>query len=93
MNFFELIKNALIDYIFLDLNFYNEYIGTMETFQTQLISFTIDFLAFSIPLFLIVLIFAIPLYFILKAFNKVIKTMRTNVYVEEERESRFKRKK
>jgi hypothetical protein len=92
MNFFDTIKNALIEYIFFDLNFYESFIGNYETFQQKTISFLIDFISFIVPLSIVAIIFIIPLYFILKAFNKLIKSFRTNV-VSEEKETRFKRKK
>ena len=93
MNFFNLLKQMFISFIFETNEYYLSFIGNIETWQEKVISFIIDFLAFSIPLAILLSIFIIPFYFILKSFNKVIKTMRTNVYVEEEREKRFTRKK
>lgn len=93
MNFFELLKNAFISFIFENMDNYLVYIGTAENFEQKLISFLIDFISFLIPLSIIFSIFIIAFYVIGKAFNKVIKTMRTNVYVEEERMPRSKRKK
>lgn len=93
MNFYELIKNALVSFAFGSLENYNIVIGNNEELQQIIISLMVDLVSFIIPFTVLLFIFVIPMYFILKAFNKVIKTMRGNVYVEEEREPRHKRKK
>lgn len=92
MNLFQELKNVLISFIFQNNENYLAYLGSLENFQEQVISFAIDFISFIIPLGILLSIFIIPVYFILQAFNKLIKTLRTNVYVEEERTPREKRK-
>lgn len=93
MNLFDLIKNALVSYIFENMDNYLAYIGNLENLQEKTISFLIDFISFLVPLAIIFMIFIIPFYFIIQAFNKLIKSLRTNVYVDEERTPREKRRK
>lgn len=92
MYLFNDIKTALVTFIFQNMDNYSAFIGDLETFNQGFISFIIDFISFIVPLSILISIFVIPFYFILKAFNKVIKNLRTNVITEEERFVRKKRK-
>lgn len=92
MNIFESINNVIINWIFLNKDFYSNYIAS-ENLQTKLISFIIDFTSFIIPFGLFILVFAIPVYFLIKAFTKVIKQLNTNVITAEGESRREKRKK
>lgn len=93
MNFFQLFNDLFINFIFQNRENYIAFIGNLENYQQQTISFIIDFLSFAIPLVIILSIFIIPMYFLIKAFNGVIKNFRTNATTEDFYEKRTKRKK
>lgn len=93
MNFFQLFNDLFINFIFQNRENYVNFIGNLENYQQQAISFIIDFLSFAIPLVIILSIFIIPMYFTIKAFNGVIKNFRTNATTEDFYEKRTKRKK
>lgn len=92
-NFFNSIQNLIINWIFNNKEFYQNYLGTLETDQTKLISFIIDIVSFGIPFLIISTVFIIPIYFLFKAFNRTIRQINTNVITEESGGYREKRKK
>lgn len=91
MNFFQLLKEGFVSFIFENMDNYNSIIGNLEFDHQKFIAFIVESLSFIIPMIILLSIFIIPFYFILVAFNKVIKNLRTNVVTEET--PRFKRKK